>query len=100
MHYHLLLLFYSLRFKEIATLTATSASGGMTYCSVLFGCSKDIRLQAGILDQAPIIHQVISCVTLMRGPRLFDKECQCFLVPENQKLFSSLGSVKVTLFIF
>ena len=92
--------FTPLLFKEVATLTTTSASGGMTYCSVSFGRSKDMILQAGILDQAPIIHQVMSGVTLMREIRLFHKECQCFLVPEYQKFFSGLPSVKVTLSIF
>ena len=54
-------------FKEIAILTAASASGGMIYISVLTGHSEDIILQAGILDQAPIIHQVTSAVTLIRA---------------------------------
>ena len=59
-------LLYPSYFKEIATLTAVSASGRMTYCSVLAGHSEDIILQAGRLDQAPIIHQVTSAVTLIR----------------------------------
>ena len=55
-----------LYFKEIATLTAASASGRMSYCSISFGHGEDI-LQAGGLDQAPIIHQVTSAVTLTRA---------------------------------
>ena len=78
-YYYFTLLF----FKEIATLTAASASGGMTYYSVLFGRRNDMILQAGILDQAPIIHQVMSGVTLMREIRLLHKECHCFLVLEH-----------------
>ena len=36
-------------------------------------------LQAGRLDQAPIIHQVTSGLILMRADtRLCDKECRCF----------------------
>ena len=62
-----LLFAYPSYFKEIATLTATSASGRMTYCSVLIGRSEDMILQAGGLDQAPIIHQVTSAVTLIRA---------------------------------
>ena len=52
--------FTLLYFKEIATLTAISASGGMVYCSVSIGRHEDMILQAGTLDQAPIIHQVTS----------------------------------------
>ena len=62
-----LLFAYSLYFKEIATLTAVSVSGRMTYRSVSVGRSEDIILQAGGLDQARIIHQVTSAVTHVRA---------------------------------
>ena len=62
-----LLFAYPLYFKEIATLTAVSASGRMTYRSVLVGHGEDMILQAGRLDQAPIIHQVMSAVTHIRA---------------------------------
>ena len=65
-------------FKEIATLTATSAFGVITYRSFSIGSGEDLILQAGKLDQAPIIHQVMLGVTLMRKTGLFFKECQCF----------------------
>ena len=65
-----LLFAYPSYFKEIATLTAASASGRTTYCSVSIGHSKDIILQAGRLDQAPIIHQVTSAVTLVPFVRI------------------------------
>ena len=57
---------YPLYFKEIATLTAASASGTMIYCSVSVGHDEDMILQAVALDQAPIIHQVTSAVTHIR----------------------------------
>ena len=57
-------------------MTATSASGGMTYCLVSTGRGEDIILQAGTLDQAPIIHQVMLDLPLIRETGLFDKECQ------------------------
>ena len=62
-----LLFAYPSYFKEIATLTAASASGRMTYRSVSVGHGEDIILQAGKLDQAPIIHQVTSAVTHIRA---------------------------------
>ena len=62
-----LLFAYPSYFKEIATLTAASASGRTTYCSVSIGHSEEVILQAWRLDQAPIIHQVTSAVTLIRA---------------------------------
>ena len=55
----------SFLFKEIAILTPTSASGGMTYCSASHGRSKAMILQVRVLDQVPIIQQVTSGDTLM-----------------------------------
>ena len=59
--------FTPLYFKEIATLTAISVSGRMAYCLVSIGRREDMILQAGRLDQAPIIHQVRSSLPLMGG---------------------------------